>query len=221
MAKPVVIFGIGDFARVASVYLTHDSPHEVAAFTVHREYLTAPTLLGKPVVPFEELDRDYPPDRFDMLVAIGFKGINKVRAALYHECKSRGYELIRYVCSKAAVWGEVEFGDNVFVFENNVIQPFVRIGSDTVLWSGNHIGHDASIGSHCFISSHVVVSGRVTVGDYCFLGVNSTLRDGIALGDSCVVGAGAVVLKDAAPGSVFRGTAAELSPVPSHRLKAI
>ena len=110
MAKPVVIFGIGDFARVASVYLTHDSPHEVAAFTVHREYLTSPSLLGKPVVPFEELDRDYPPDRFDMLVAIGFKGINKVRAALYHECKARGYELIRSICSKAAVWGEVECG---------------------------------------------------------------------------------------------------------------
>jgi acetyltransferase-like isoleucine patch superfamily enzyme len=107
------------------------------------------------------------------------------------------------------------------VFENNVIQPFVRIGSDTVLWSGNHVGHDATIGSHCFVSSHVVVSGRAVVGDYCFLGVNSTLRDGVTLGDGCVVGAGAVVLKDAAPGSVLRGTAAELSPVPSHRLKAI
>ena len=33
MAKPVVIFGTGDFARVASVYLAVDSPHEVAAFT--------------------------------------------------------------------------------------------------------------------------------------------------------------------------------------------
>jgi hypothetical protein len=30
-----------------------------------------------------------------------------------------------------------------------------------------------------------------------------------------------VVLKDAAPGSVLRGPSAELSPVPSHRLKAI
>ena len=156
-----------------------------------------------------------------MLVATGFKGVNRNRAAIYHECKARGYELIRYVCSKAVVWGEVEFGDNVFVFEQNVIQPFVRIGSNTVLWSGNHIGHDATIGSHCFVSSHVVVSGRATVGDYCFLGVNSTLRDGVTLGEGCVVGAGAVVLKDAAPASVLKGTAAELSPVPSHRLKAI
>ena len=68
-AKPVVIFGTGDFARVASVYLAKDSPHEVAAFTVHRQYLTEPTLLGKPVVPFEELLDRYPPDRYAMLVA--------------------------------------------------------------------------------------------------------------------------------------------------------
>lgn len=221
MAKPVVIFGTGDFARVASVYLTQDSPHEVAAFTVHRQYITEPTLLGKPVVPFEELAATHPPDRFAMLVATGFKGVNKVRAGLYHHCKELGYELIRYVCSKAAVWGEVEFGDNVFVFENNVVQPFVKIGSNSVLWSGNHVGHDATIGDHCFVSSHVVISGRASVGDYCFLGVNSTLRDGVALGAGCVVGAGAVVLKDAAPGSVLRGPSAELSPVPSHRLKAI
>ena len=64
MAKPVVIFGTGDFARVASVYLSQDSPHEVAAFTVHHSYITEPTLLGKPVVPFEELVDRYPPHRF-------------------------------------------------------------------------------------------------------------------------------------------------------------
>ena len=37
----------------------------------------------------------------------------------------------------------------------------VRIGNDVVLWSGNHIGHDSTIGDHCFIASHVVVSGNV------------------------------------------------------------
>lgn len=221
MAKPVVIFGTGDFARVASVYLTQDSPHEVAAFTVHREHLAEATLLGKPVVPFEELEAHYPPDRYAMLVAVGYRRVNQARAAVYRECKERGYELITYVCSKATVWGGVEFGDNVFVFENNVIQPFVKVGSDTVLWSGNHVGHDSTIGDHCFVASHVVVSGRVTVGDYCFLGVNSTVRDGVTLGAGCVVAAGAVVLKDVAAGGVLRGPSAELSPVPSHRLKAI
>ena len=33
----VVLFGTGDFARVARIYLDDDSPHEVAAYTVHGE----------------------------------------------------------------------------------------------------------------------------------------------------------------------------------------
>jgi len=221
MGKPVVIFGTGDFARVASVYLAKDSPHEVAAFTVHEAYCTAPKLLNKPVVPFERLAETHPPDEYAMLVAIGFRRVNKARAEIFHECKSHGYELISYICSKATVWGEVQIGDNCFILENNVIQPFVTIGDDTIIWSGNHIGHDAKIGNHCFITSHVVISGNVTVADYCFLGVNATLRDGITLGPESIVGAGALILRDSAPQSVLKGVAAELSAVPSHRLKAI
>ena len=57
------------------------------------------------------------------------------------------------------VWARHEIGENCFIFEDNTIQPFVKIGDDVVLWSGNHIGHHAEIGDHCFISSHVVISG--------------------------------------------------------------
>lgn len=68
-------------------------------------------------------------------------------------------------------------GDNCFVFENQTIQPFVKIGNDVIIWSGNHIGHHSMIGDHCFISSHVVISGNVKIEPYCFLGVNSSIRD--------------------------------------------
>ncbi|HEV3117242.1 MAG TPA: hypothetical protein VGY58_09330, partial [Gemmataceae bacterium] len=89
-AKKVVIFGTGDFARVASVYLAKDSPHDVVAFTVHQSYCTEPALLGKPVVPFERLTELYPPDKHAMLVAIGFSRVNKARAEVYHAAKAQG-----------------------------------------------------------------------------------------------------------------------------------
>ena len=50
-------------------------------------------------------------------------------------------------------------GDNCFILEDNTVQPFVTIGNNVTLWSGNHIGHDSVIEDDCFISSHVVVSG--------------------------------------------------------------
>jgi sugar O-acyltransferase (sialic acid O-acetyltransferase NeuD family) len=206
----VVLFGTGDFARVAAVYLRDDSPFEVAAFTVHEEYIDRPELMGIPVVPFERLVQTHPPTSNAMFVAIGFSGVNRRRADLYAACKSRGYELITYVSSQAFVSRDVELGDNCFVFEANVIQPFVRIGSDVVLWSGNHIGHDTTIEDHCFIASHVVVSGNVTIGERTFVGVNATFRDGVTVAPDCVIGAGALIMKDTVEGGVYsvRGTEA-------------
>jgi sugar O-acyltransferase (sialic acid O-acetyltransferase NeuD family) len=206
--KPVVIFGIGDYARIAAHYLNVDSPRQVAAFTVHGSYIDGNELRGLPVVPYEELADTHPPSDYSMLVAIGFSRVNQARAEIYGECKRMGYELISYINSRAAQWGEIEVGDNTFIFEENVIQPFVTIGSDVVLWSGNHIGHDARIGDHCFIASHAVVSGNVEIGDYCFVGVNATFRDGVKVAPRCVIGASALIMKDTEEGAVHavRGT---------------
>lgn len=205
----VVIFGAGKFAQVAKVYLTCDSPYEVAAFTVDRAYMQGGSAYGLPVVPFDEVESAYPPEHYKMLVAVGYSEGNSLRARKYEEAKAKGYELISYVNSRTAIWGEVEIGDNCFIFENQTIQPFVRIGNDVVIWSGNHIGHHSSIGDHCFITSHVVVSGGVTVGPYSFLGVNSCLRDGIRIAKGSVIGMGAVVVKDTQENCTYIGVAAK------------
>lgn len=204
----LILFGTGDFARTARVYLERDSPHNVRAFTVHARYLEAEELEGLPVVPFEDLAETHPPEDYAMLVAIGFSRVNQARADVYGECKAKGYSLITYVSSRAMPAGELKTGDNCFVFEGNVIQPNVQIGTDVILWSGNHIGHDVSIGDHCFIASHAVVSGNVAIGDFCFIGVNATLRDGIRIAPRSVIGAGALIMKDTEEGAVHsvRGT---------------
>lgn len=202
MGSKIVIFGTGSFAQVVQFYLTHDSEHEVVAFTVNESHITDKELMGLPVVPFESLQGDYPPDAFKMFVAVGYKNVNQVRASIYGQAKQKGYELITYVSSKCTYWGE-SIGDNCFIFEDNTIQPFVRIGSDVVMWSGNHIGHHSSIGDHCFITSHVVISGHVDVGSHCFVGVNSTTRDAISIGNSCVIGAGSLIMKSTKDKEVY------------------
>jgi UDP-3-O-[3-hydroxymyristoyl] glucosamine N-acyltransferase len=117
---------------------------------------------------------------------------------------------VSYVSSRCTFLTEEPIGDNCFILEDNTVQPFVKIGRDVTLWSGNHIGHDAIIGDHCFISSHVVVSGRVRIGPYCFLGVNATIRNGITLAAETVVGAGAVIMKDTVEKGVYIPKRAEL-----------
>lgn len=198
-----MIFGTGTFAECAHFYFTHDSEHEVVAFTANEDRIDRSELLGLPVVPFEHLAESHPPRESQMFVAVGYAGVNRVRASIYEQAKHLGYELATYVSSKATTWPGFTIGDNSFVFEDNTIQPFTRIGNDCVLWSGNHIGHHSTIGDHCFITSHVVVSGNVNVGPYCFIGVNATLRDSIDIGERCVLGAGAVIMKSTRPGEVY------------------
>jgi sugar O-acyltransferase (sialic acid O-acetyltransferase NeuD family) len=219
--KKVVIFGTGDFAQVAHFYLTKDSPYEIAAFTADGEFIKEKELSGLPLVPFEEIDRYYPPDMFQLFIAIAYSKVNKARAEKYQEAKDKGYELISYVNSKATHWGDTQIGDNCFIFENQTIQPFVKIGNDVIIWSGNHIGHHVVIGDHCFISSHVVISGRVKVEPYCFIGVNATIRDGITIARECVIGAGSIIVKNTVEKGVYTGKAAELYCDDSSKIKKI
>ena len=91
MTRPrkVVLFGNGQMASFAHTVLTHDSPHEVVAFTVDGDYIADKTLLGLPVVPFEELERSHPPDSYAMHISVRFRRVNKLRAEKYTEAKAK------------------------------------------------------------------------------------------------------------------------------------
>ena len=199
----LVIFGAGDIARLAHFYFTSDSPYRVAGFAVDRAYRQGDTFEGLPIVDFEEVERRFPPSAHHLFVAVSYAKMNRIRAAKYAEAKQRGYTLASYVSSRATVLTTHPVGDNCFILEDNTVQPFVRIGSDVTLWSGNHIGHDSTIGDHTFIASHVVVSGHCTIGESCFIGVNATLRNAITIAPRTVIGAGAVIMKDTRPGDVY------------------
>src|SRR5579871_4451528 len=139
MSRPLILIGAGEFAQIACEYFEHDSDYDVVAFSVEREYLTQPTLAGRPVVAYEELETRYPPADHAVFVAIPASQLNRLRARFYLDAKAKGYRLATYVSSRAFVWRNAEIGENSFIFENNVIQPFVRIGHNCVLWSGNHV----------------------------------------------------------------------------------
>lgn len=215
----VVIFGIQDFASLAHFYLNEDSPHEVVAFTVTRDYMPAePTFEGLPVVPFEDLETIYPPSEYDFFAPMSHRKMNKLRQSIYTQAEMKGYTLISYVSSKASVFSNVRIGKNCFILEDNTIQPFVSIGDNVVLWSGNHIGHHSVIKDHVLFTSHVVLSGHCVVEPYCFFGVNATLRDGLTFAEGTLVAMGACVTKNTEPWGVYTGVPAKKGEILSKDL---
>ena len=209
MAK-IVIFGNGDIARLAKYYFDKDSEHEVVAFTVDAQYINEPEFLNLPVIPFEEVLDKYPPGEYKMFIALSYARMNKLRTEKYLSAKNLGYQLVSYISSKCSYLSQFECGDNCFILEDNTIQPYVKIGNNVTLWSGNHIGHDSVIEDNCFIASHVVVSGHVTVKNNCFIGVNATLRNSIIIAPETLIGAGAIIMKNTIEKGVYLPERAKL-----------
>ncbi|MDM7987642.1 MAG: acetyltransferase [Smithella sp.] len=207
--KKLVIVGTGETATIAYEYFTHDSQYEVVGFSVSEQYKKGDQYLDLPLVPFENIEAIYPPNKYEMHVSISYTNLNRDRAKMYYAAKEKGYRLANYISSRTFVWHNVEIGDNCFILENNVLQPFVKLHSNIILWSGNHIGHRTIIRNHCFVSSHVVISGYCDIGEYCFLGVNSAFADEIKVQSDCIIGSGAVVIKNTECGKVYVGNPAK------------
>lgn len=217
--KKIIIIGLSNNAKLAAFYFNRDTHYEVVAFAVDREYIKEKTFYNKPLIALEEIEKLYPPAEFHAFVAVGYSKMNEVREKLYYKMKELKYKLPNYISPRCSYLSEEEIGDNNFILEDNTIQPFVKIGSNNVLWSGNHIGHDVQIGDHNFITSHVVISGFTKIENNTFLGVNSTFRDGITIASKTLVAAGAIIMKDTEAEQVFLPARSSLHDKKSTELK--
>ncbi|CAM4013001.1 UDP-3-O-acylglucosamine N-acyltransferase [Pseudomonas reidholzensis] len=211
--KKLVIVGAGELAMIAYEYFTYDSSYEVVGFAVEREYLRETSLYELPIVPFEELEASFAVHQHEAFVAIPASGLNRLRTRLYEAVKEKGYTCATYISSRAFVWRNAKIGDNCFIFEHNTVQPFVEIGNNVILWSGNHIGHRSVIEDNCFLSSHVVVSGYCRIGNSTFIGVNATINDRINVARDCVIASGSLVNKHLQePERIYYGAPAQELP---------
>jgi sugar O-acyltransferase (sialic acid O-acetyltransferase NeuD family) len=202
--KKLVLVGTSALAEIAFEYFNFDSDYEVVAFSADRAFITAKQMFGLPVVPFEDVQALYPPADFFMHIAVAYPRLNRLRARFLGQAKEKGYRIASYVSSRAFVWRNVTMGENCFIFENNVVQPYVKLGNNIILWSGNHIGHHSTIGDNCFISSHVVVCGFCNIGRNCFFGVNSVVANNLEIGDDNWVGPGVVIAKPSPNGAFYK-----------------
>lgn len=216
--KKLVIVGAGETAKIAYEYFMVDSEYEVVSFAADRQFITSNSFAGLPVTPIDELEMRFPPTEYWAFAAASSTKLNRVRSHLYVQAKNKNYRMASYISSKAFIWRNAQIGENCFIFEDNTIQPFVKIGNNVILWSGNHIGHNSIIQDHCFLSSHVVISGFCNIGESSFLGVNSTVINNINIAKDCFIGAGALIQKDVPSGSVLQESGTEISKVGSLRL---
>jgi sugar O-acyltransferase (sialic acid O-acetyltransferase NeuD family) len=213
----VVVFGSGQGADTAFRYLSRDSPHEICAFTVDAAFVRERSFHGRPVVDYESVVEQFPPDAYEMFVPLGFQQMNGLRAAKYLDAKAKGYRFISYVNMRHYSLEGVSVGENCFILDHQIFNLDVSIGDNVTIWSGNHIGDRTTIGNHVWISSHVTLSGDVQVGDRCFLGVNASVSNRVTLAPRTFVGANVLISQDTTEGGVYIAPAPKTVPMASEK----
>lgn len=203
-SKKLVIIGDSAFAEIACEYFEGDSEYRVVGFSVERNYLTHKEIAGLPIVPFEELELTFDPHTHEVYVATTYTQLNRLRTRLANAAKNKGYRLASYISSRAFIWRNVELGEHCFIFENNTVQAFVKIGRNVVLWSGNHIGHHSTLRDNCFIASHAVISGFCDIGENSFIGVNATLANNVTIAKDNWIGPNIVIMKNTEAGALYK-----------------
>ncbi|NQT27330.1 hypothetical protein HQ585_18395 [candidate division KSB1 bacterium] len=207
MNKPVVIYGNGDLARLIRLMNQNEHIRTIAAYTAERAYIHEDRQLGCPLVSFETIEDRFPPEQYDMLVAIGYKRMRD-RSLLFERAKRKGYTLINWISKRAIIYKPCTMGQNNIIDGGTLLGPGTRLGDNNALRPNIYMGHDVQIGSHNYIAPGVNLSGACKIGDFCFLGIGSTLIDRIQLADETLVGAGALMLQNSEPCSKYVGVPA-------------
>lgn len=208
-ASKVIVFGYRDLAQLARFYIEKHTEHRVVAFCVSRDHIDVPEFDGLPIIAFEDVATKLPPSDHKFFVPMTHRGMGRMRKDFFDDVKKMQYDCISYVSPLATVLTD-DIGENCFILEDNTIQPFVSVGDNVVMWSGNHIGHHSVIRDNVFFTSHVVLSGHCDVGEFCYLGVNSTIRDNVTLAEGTLVAQSASVIGDTQPWSTYMGVPARL-----------
>ncbi|WP_034641367.1 acetyltransferase [Desulfovibrio inopinatus] len=217
----IVVFGAGQIADVARVYIDMHGPDRIVAFTVDAAYCTANTFAGRPLVPWEELERHFPQNQVQLLGPLSFRRLNEFRQTRYLEGLGRGYTFTSFIHPECKNYAQ-SIGDNCFILEGNTLQPFVTVGNNVIIWSNNHIGHHTSIEDHCFLTSVIGVSSNVSIGEGSFICGGALIDYGVRIGARSFVGFGTHILKNLPSESVVpHMPQSRIAPYSSQRMKRL
>lgn len=206
-SKKLIIYGNGSMAKMIYCFLRPE--YNIVAFTVDRACIKETTLFNLPVVAFEDVETEFSPSGSQMITAIGYLRMNRLRADRYQQAKDKGYSFISYCHPSVVLHPEVTIGENSIILEHASIHPFSQIGDSVFVSSNTNIGHDCIIEDNCWINAGVSIAGETTIKANSFLGVNSSVGQRLTIGTCNLIGANTFVGKNTERDEVYVSSGGE------------
>jgi UDP-3-O-[3-hydroxymyristoyl] glucosamine N-acyltransferase len=128
---------------------------------------------------------------------------------MFYRLKNLGYTVETYIHPDARIYTSHPLGEGCVVLSSTVIEPHVRVGSNTMVWSNVTLAHHCRVDDNCWIAAGTVISGKTQVRRNTFVGVNATVVNGVTIGEYNIVGAAAMISRNTKPNTVHLARSAE------------
>ncbi|MBN1333292.1 MAG: hypothetical protein JW971_05980 [Synergistales bacterium] len=206
-SKNIILYGVGVMAHYVTKVIAKHGLFNIVAYCADGEFIDKVQFLGKPLVPFEDIQDSFPPEAFSMLLLIGYKRMRD-REKMFLKAREKGYALPNCIAGNVNSFDDLVLGENNIIFSGTYIGVGTVLGNNNIIRPNVYIGHDVSMGDHCYISPGCNIGGGCTIGDMSFIGIGSTITDGRRISRENLVGAGSLILQDTEPFSRYFGSPA-------------
>ena len=207
--QDILLVGNSITAEIFYAYLRNDPRYRIVGTAVNREFMSASRVPQVPGIALEDLARRVDPANTHVLLAAGYRNLNRVREQLFEAVRGMGFTVATYLHPEANYYAEQAPGEGTVILARAMVEPGARIGKNTVIWANAVVAHHASVGDHCWIASGAVLSGETGIGARSFVGVNATVVNRVRVGELNFVGAGALITRCTKPNTVHLARSAE------------
>ncbi|MFZ5992729.1 MAG: acetyltransferase [Deinococcota bacterium] len=197
MAKDLVIFGTGGFAReVHQVVedLNKDSTQwNFRGFLDDNRDKYGSEVHGFPVLGGGDWLARHP----EVHIVVGV-GSPKARESIVNRIREVVPNPLFATLIHPLAWvgNRVEIGEGSIICAGNLVTTDIKIYRHVILNIDCTVGHDSILRDFVTVNPSVNISGNVTIGRGAELGTGGAVIQGVTIGEETIVGAGAVVVRD-------------------------
>ena len=82
--QKIILWGNGYMTQILEYYINKDNAFEICAYTMDREYIKEKSFNSKPVIPFDEIEKHFSPQEYQLGIFMSAKKLNKIREEKYN-----------------------------------------------------------------------------------------------------------------------------------------
>ncbi len=208
---PVVIFGIGGFAKEVKILIddinsgSNIPVFDFIGFISNTKDDIGKLVEGKKIIScneeFIEFSKMY--DKLGIVIALGAPSAKEqIERELLDKCDKLVYPNLIHPRANITSSISNDLGMGNIICCGVTITTNIKLGKFVIININSTIGHDVIIEDYCTVNPLVAVSGNVSIKKGALIGAGVSIKEKTLIGKNSIAGLGAIVVKEIEDNSV-------------------